>query len=825
MLALTSPRSIVLFAMRIARACVIIFILLIPILLQAQAVRVMGQVSDSSNNPLPFASVIIKGTSQGTSANSQGFYSIDVAAGKYTIVVQHVGYKSIEKRIEVKREDVLVDYVLPQQQYDLGTVVVRNGEDQAYSIIRNAIKKRSAFENEHKRFTVSVYIKGLLQLRDYPKKLLGQKVDFEDGDTSKKKVIFLSETVARYSVDKPKSKVEVLSTRVSGQSDGFGFSNPQILSFYQNNISIPTINPRGFVSPIADNALNFYRYKFEGTFFENGKMINRVRVIPKRLYEPLFNGIINIVDDEWRIFSLQLSLFKENQIQFTDTLTIEQLYVPYKKSMIIKQQNIYPSVRFLGFDGFGSFIQIYDDYDDDPDFPKKFFDNTVLKFYDSSNKKQAAYWDSIRPIPLVDLEIEDYKKKDSLEVLRNDPAYLDSLDRIRNKINLSALILTGQTFTKEKQLSSITINSLLYSVNFNTVEGLVFDINGSYEKKWNRTKRNKLTISPELRYGFSNGHFNPNLTLRYDYGKNYATSVTVIGGKKVFQFDNRSPVRELSNTISTLYYNRNYLKIYEAYTGKISYSKGFGEGLTVSANLEYQDRQSLENTTTFQWRKVPGIDFTPNISIVRHQATVASVNLRWQPGARYIEYPDRKVLLRSKYPVFSASMTRGIKGLFSSDVDYLKWKAGVSQNLNLKLAGRLNYNIAAGGFLSDRSAFLPDFNHYISNRYAAAAPYLRSFQLMSYYQFSNTARLYGEQHLEYHLNGFLTNKIPGFKKLNWFLITGNNLLYINGGTLYGEVFMGLENVLKIGRIDFVQSFNQQGWHSSGIRFTLAGLMR
>ena len=68
---------------------------------------------------------------------------------------------------------------------------------------------------------------------------MGQKVDFEDGDTSKRKILLLSETVAKYSVNEPnmKRKVEVISTKASGRSDGFGFSSPQIISFYENNIS------------------------------------------------------------------------------------------------------------------------------------------------------------------------------------------------------------------------------------------------------------------------------------------------------------------------------------------------------------------------------------------------------------------------------------------------------------------------------------------------------------------------------------------------------------------------------------------------------------
>jgi hypothetical protein len=44
-------------------------------------------------------------------------------------------------------------------------------------------------------------------LRDYPKKVFGQKVDFnDDGDTSKNKIIYLSETISTYSVRKPNDR-------------------------------------------------------------------------------------------------------------------------------------------------------------------------------------------------------------------------------------------------------------------------------------------------------------------------------------------------------------------------------------------------------------------------------------------------------------------------------------------------------------------------------------------------------------------------------------------------------------------------------------------
>ncbi|OZA66338.1 MAG: hypothetical protein B7X68_01300, partial [Sphingobacteriia bacterium 39-36-14] len=381
--------------------------------------------------PLAFSSVLVKGTTKGASANNIGFYSITLEPGEYILVFQYIGYQTIEKKVTVGKVNQIINIELPPQDYQLNEVIVKTGgEDPAYGIIRKAIAARVEHLKEIKQFTTEVYIKGQMQLRDYPKKFMGQKVDFEDGDTSKQKMLLLSETIAKYSVSEPNQrKIEVVSTKVSGRSNGFGFSSPQIISFYENIISLGSgLNPRGFISPISDNALNFYKYKFEGTFFEFGKEISRIKVIPKRAYEPLFTGYIHITENDWHIQSIDLKLLREQQMQLLDSLILQQQYIPAGPYWVIKQQVIYPYGKFFGFDFFGSFLQVYDQFDLSPKFQPKYFNSTVLKFYDSSNKKSMAYWDSIRPLPLLLEEIKDYQKKDSLEKVRESPAYLDSLD-------------------------------------------------------------------------------------------------------------------------------------------------------------------------------------------------------------------------------------------------------------------------------------------------------------------------------------------------------------------------------------------------------------
>lgn len=61
------------------------------------AVKISGTITDDKGNILPYASVFIKGSSQGTMSNNRGKYFLDLPAGNYTIVCQFVGYTRQEK--------------------------------------------------------------------------------------------------------------------------------------------------------------------------------------------------------------------------------------------------------------------------------------------------------------------------------------------------------------------------------------------------------------------------------------------------------------------------------------------------------------------------------------------------------------------------------------------------------------------------------------------------------------------------------------------------------------------------------------------------------
>ncbi len=817
----------------------------------ASAQKIYGTVFTDKGELMPYASVTVKGTSAGASANNKARFSFSVTPGTYWIVCQHIGYGKQEKQITVKSTDTELTFILKAQELDLKEFVIKSGgEDPAYEIIRQAIKKRPFYQDQVKGFECELYTKDLMKLRKLPKKILGRKIPDEDVkemglDSSGKGIFYLSESVAKVYIQQPdKFKMEVLSTRVSG-SDGFGFTFPTFISFYQNNVSVflDRLNPRGFVSPIADAALSMYRFKYLGSFYEDGKEINSIRVIPRRNYEPVFSGTINITDGDWRIHSIDLLLTKTAQLEIVDTLHITQIHVPVGNDIWrVKNQFIHFGFKQFGIDAIGNFVSVYSDYKINPVFAKNRFNKVIVNYDTASNKKSIAYWDTIRPVPLEKEERMDYQVKDSIFQVNKDSAQsqlsVDSLNKKQGKLKLYDVFWKGLQRTKYTVKGNHTwgIESLIKGLEYNTVEGVVVNFNPYYSRYLKKIKTN-FSFEPNLRYGFSNTHLNAWADL-YFRTRDWETdkkikrhSWTLSGGKRVSQFNKANPIDALTNTISTLFWGDNFMKIYENYYSSINFNKRYESGLRFNINALYEDRIPLENSTSFTVFKKDSINLKPNFpyekipaQFTAHQAFIISFDISIRPGQKYIQYPNRKMPIGSNYPTFSFNYTKGIEKITGSDVNFDKWLFNISDDKNFKLAGLLKYKIGIGGFINAKKVFIQDYQHFNGNRSTRASEYVNSFQLAKYYANSTTSSFYTYAHLEHHLNGLLTNKIPLFKRLNWNLVAGGNAFYVNGKNNYIEIFAGLENILKLFRVDFVAAYNNGNKGLTAIRIGTGGIL-
>ncbi|MFY0255827.1 DUF5686 family protein [Chitinophaga sp. 30R24] len=822
---------------------------LLFIVVYCKANIIQGRVTDDSNQPLPFASVFIKGTTTGTTANATGQYHLDLPPGQYTIICQYIGFRKTEQSLLVNAPVQTLDFHLQPVNMQIKEVVVKaSGEDPAYAIIRQAIRKRRYYQEQVKEYTCMSYIKGNIGMKGVPGKFMGQKIDKEEMgvDSTGKGMVFLSESVTKIFARLPdKIKLEVISSRKSG--GGFGLSFPAIISLYDNNVAavITQMGPRGYISPIAENALSYYRYQLEGTFEEDGSTVYKIKVIPRRKHEPLFCGYIFITNNGWRIHSTDLYLTSDYQLELMDTLEIRQTHVPVTSDVWrVKDQVLKISFNKFGFVLGGTFVNVYSGYNIHPGLPPKFFDRIFLKYDTAYDKQRRGYWDSVRPVPLEQDEIKDYHEKDSAAQAERDTAvsrnHLLALQQKQHPVTVMNILWSGAShkyyFQRDSAIAyhTLSMKGLVKSLKYNTVEGLVLALEPVLNM--NLGEDQQLQITPFVRYGLSNTHLNAYMRIDFSnsshinnrYGHN---NWVLAGGKRISQFNKDNPIDNITNEFYTLFLKENYMKLYESWFGNLAYSRIFESNSRLFAGVIYESRSPVENTADFVIFKNAHKQFLPNhpyeladIPFDKHQALVVNVDFAFQPGQQFIALPDRKIPFGSKYPTFNIGYSKGIPNIANSIVDFDKWYLSASDNMNFKLFGEFRYHVRLGGFLNNRSVQLPDYQHFNGNQTFYNIKYLNSFQLAPYYEYSTTAPFYITANAEHHFNGLLTNKVPLLNKLKWNLVAGANAFYVNRDNNYVEVFGGLENILKVIRVDVVAGYQSKANTRIGVRVGFGGIL-
>jgi hypothetical protein len=571
--------------------------------LTAQQIKISGTIKDNQGTPVSFASVYVKETSKGTSANIDGAYVIMVDPGQHTLLYKAIGYKPTERRIDPVaglRQDV----VMETESYTLeGVTIAADAEDPAYEIIRQAIKRRKTHLEEVDTYSCDVYIKGLQKLVGAPKKFFGRDIQKTlDLDTNRKGILYLSESQSTYNYQRPDNiHEEMISSKIAGRNNAFSFNKASDLNinFYNNMLLENVLSSRGFVSPLADNALFYYNYKFLGMSNSNGETINKIQVIPRREHDPVFRGIMYITDDSWRLLGAELYLTKNTGVNLIDTLNIKQQYIKVENAYMPSNVNFQFNGNVMGFKFEGYYLGVYTNYNLEPNFPKGFFTGELLKVPATVNKKDSTYWANNRPIPLTPEERADYIRKDRIEQLKVSKRYLDSLERSVNKFSLSRLLLAGHSINNRYDKRYLKLDPVLKSMFYNTVEGFGINYGLTYLQELQGYR--SYTVRPELRYGLASKTLTANLNGTYIYNPAKKASINFGVGSGVYDLNRYGTMTMLSNSLNNLLFERNFMKLYRKSFLNAGTSKELLTGLQGNINLEYSENRFLQNNTRFRF--------------------------------------------------------------------------------------------------------------------------------------------------------------------------------------------------------------------------------
>jgi len=789
--------------------------------------QVKGKITDMKNNPLSFVSVYLDNTVTGTTSNDNGDYILDlIRKGKYTIVFQFLGFKTVKKEVEISSFPFYLNVKLEEESVQLSEISISTKDNPANRIIRNVIANKDKNTDKFANYTAKFYSRGLYRIKDAPKKFLGQTLgDFGGGlDSTRSGIIYLSETISDIKFQKkPKNfKENIIASKVSGQDNGISFNRAEDanINFYENSVEFGN----NLVSPLSTNAFSSYKFKLEGTFYDkNGRLINKIKILPKRKNDPVFSGALYIVEDDWALYGADVSVTgAQVNIPVVDVLKLKQNYNYSDKNdaWVLISQSIDFRVNALGFKFDGRFSSAFSNYDFIPNFNEKTFTNEVLTFEKEATEKDSSYWITLRPVPLTTEEVKDYEVKDSLKVVRKSKKYLDSVNKKQNKVSFLSPI-TGYTYKNSFEKWSLSYDGLIKDLGFNTVQGFNTSMGVSYSKNIN-DKGNWWSAGVNVNYGFSEKIARPTFFFNKKWNNISRPRMSISGGITTAQFNGRNPISKMDNLVRSLLRRENYLKIFEKEFAKIMYSEEIKNGIYFSSSLEYANRKPLFNTNNYSFARQSKtkpytsnnpLDPTDYINTVFTEHSIASlkVGATFIFNQKYLSYPHRKFNIgNTKYPSLSLTYRKNF-GASNSELNSDVFVANIRQNIDAGNYGKLAYNIGGGLFLKKKNiAFMDNLQANGNQLLFITDNQLSSFGLLEYYKFYTNDR-YAEAHLEHNFKGSVLGKIPLINNLNFHLVGGVKSLFMADKKPYSEYSLGLDNIgfgkWRFLRIDYVKSFH------------------
>ncbi|MCH7408808.1 DUF5686 and carboxypeptidase regulatory-like domain-containing protein [Belliella sp. DSM 111904] len=632
----------------------------------AQGIR--GTVTDDTGEPLGYASVFIRNLGDGVPTNQQGDYEYKLQAGFYDVVVQYLGYTSKVQTVEVKNEWVKLDFKLEQQTYALQEVTINSkAEDPALTVMRKAISKAKYHRLQVDEYSMTVYLKGTGQLTNAP---FFMKKELEK-EGLKLNEAYTTESVSEITFKQPNTVEEkVISIRTNGDNNQTSPAPYIVTSFYEEKINEA-------ISPLAPSAFAYYKFRFEGSFVENGYIINKIRVTPRSRGERVFEGHIFIIEDHWAIHSLDL---KTSMLGFD--IGARQLYTEVATHVWMPTTHTYTfGGKFFGFAGEYKYLASARDHqvkiNKDLVFETKILDEKVQEIPESAKnldknvsameqmaqkdqlsrkdfrklineyekealkeredaevvsnrtykidslakKRDLSYWDSIRPLKLTEAELKGYQRDDSLAVVEAAKASENDSIAKKSKRKFNPLdILTGGDYNFGKGRSA-GIKNNPSSVSFNTVEGYRAVLSGYYRVQKSEKMADSVTnftrswsVEPEFRYGFSSKQFYNMIDIKRSVNKGRpGYTLGLKGGSYIFQYNADNPINELVNSLYSFLLRQNYMKLYEQDFASLYFAHRVSDVFTYRSSITYANRRSLSNTSDFSLYNRGSRTYTDNI--------------------------------------------------------------------------------------------------------------------------------------------------------------------------------------------------------------------
>lgn len=803
---------------------IFLFVSLSPFYSLAQTLTVQGKVLDAKSfEEIPYVNISVSGTMLGTMSDIKGNFTLPLPSRpEYKVDFSCLGY---EPQSSIVKADTNITVMLNPTSVEVEEITVKP-DDTAYTIIKRTVENKPEYTLDNcSAQEFELYTKGLIIFRKFNfkkdsslntrlfKKEFAQFAVVSEDDKVPGIPGYMIESLSKvYALKSPERvRRDVLSLNIEGtvfnQTEMLDelINNQFDINFYNNQVQL---FDKTFISPLASSGKSFYKYALADTVFIDGEKCIEIYFFPKLKENLCFSGSLWVTDSTYVPRRISAHTSVKTDINFIENIHLHQDFDLIGKISA-------PTELRIGITALNLLINVL-----------SVKDNYIL-----SEPKQTAFYTE---------EYEPVQKEPDRTVLENKrEEYFSEFDRLAlNNLNelsgnpkikafskLVEMSITG--FYKTKYLD-FGPWLLLYSSN--PIEGSRLRLGANTTVGLSP----KISVDGYLAYGFKDEKFKGALNALYFFNKNRWGLMGFRYGSDLLNIGTQSPFEQqdaffaLTTAINTAV-NVNHTELKSLY-GQIDVLQRF----TVKASFNISDYKPVGEDFVFAWF----IDDEKTEIASDYSSAEIKSTLQFHPGNNFVVDGNRRFLTgNNSSPVVDLTYTKGIKGLMGGDFDYDKVSLSLQQKVFTTGLGWLSYLAVYEQTFGQ--AVYPLLNVLPGNE-----SIWRSFKQFNLIDNGTIVadKLFSAR-AEWHFDGSITRKIPLVRLLDVRLLAGGNIALgsfdesKNGfydpennpdGILsafdssgrpassfqplikdqpYSEVFCGVENILKIIRVDFIWRVN------------------
>ena len=578
-----------------------------------------------------------------------------------------------------------------------------------------------------------------------------------NSDSSRFLPLYFSEQLVYNEVqrDPRKAKSTVLADRTSGvgvldqyEISGYTSALDMEVNFYDNFINLYTQN---FVSPLADNGWFYYKYFLVDSLVQDGFKQYRIEFMPRRSGDNTFKGYLLTETKNYSLLEIDGILSKTTNLNFLKSMHLKSSYQLVDDSIPFYRRNQ---------------IEAVFDYIPGKDNPSRkpislYFTQSALIDSVTVNRKQdvkLSYgngkYETVK-LPGSTERDEDYWVARRLESLnlreKGVEATIDSVNKIKVVKfvdNVAQMYLTGFY-----DLGKVELGPYGYMLNVNKVEGLhVFaglrtsDEISSHYMVWGGLGYGTLNKKVNGIGGFGYKFYTTNRQiLKVSYDDKIIRSGE--NEKILYLYENLLSPTE-NNIVSQLFKRDQLDELYREQK--------------LASSFEYEWYPGLLNKVSANFISHSSPQFYPFMKngnpVERVSAIDFNVDTRFSWQEKLIDDKFLRIYMQTLYPIIHVSFGGGQVFYSGKENFYGKVFSTIEQYVNIGQTG-FNYAIEGGMYLGKLPYTMLD----IPRGNETYGLYSYDFNLLNYMEFVHDKYLHA--YLEYHLNGFLFNRLPLFKQM------------------------------------------------------------